>query len=72
MSDIEIRFVFWFIGALIAVIAFVGALGVNALMRIANSVNSMEADLKVLTNDHTNLKEEVKEVRRRVTKLETA
>jgi hypothetical protein len=30
----------------------------------------MEKDLGVLTNDHTNLKEDVKEVKQRVSRLE--
>jgi hypothetical protein len=70
MNEIETNFVFWFIGILLAVIAFVGALGVNALIKIAASVNKMEKDLSVLTNDHSNLKEEVREVKHRVLELE--
>ena len=49
-----------------------GKLGVKYLGNIATSVNKMEKDLSVLTNDHTNLKEEVKGVRKRVERLEEA
>lgn len=59
-----------FIGILLAIVAFVGGLMVKQLMSIAKSVQSIHSDLKVLTNDHTNLKEDVKEVKKRIDKLE--
>ena len=37
---------------------------------IANSLANMERDFKVLVNDHTNLKEDVKEIDSRVRTLE--
>lgn len=61
-----------FIGILLAIVAFVGGLMVKQLMSIAKSVQSIHSDLKVLTNDHTNLKEDVKDVKKRVEKLEAA
>jgi prefoldin subunit 5 len=61
-----------FIGILLTIVAFVGALMVKQLMRIAESVQRIHSDLKVLTNDHTNLKEEVKDVKNRVKTLENA
>lgn len=38
---------------------------------MAASLNNMERDFKVLVNDHTNLKEDVKEIDKRVRHLET-
>lgn len=70
MTVHEIDLLIWLLMALIGVLAYVGKLGVNHLGKIAASVNKMEKDLSVLTNDHTNLKDEVKEVKRRVTHLE--
>ncbi len=61
-----------FIGILLTIVAFVGALMVKQLMSIAKSVQSIHSDLKVLTNDHTNLKEEVRDVKQRVKHLENA
>jgi ABC-type uncharacterized transport system fused permease/ATPase subunit len=61
-----------FIGILLTIVAFVGGLMVKQLMSIARSVQSIHSDLKVLTNDHTNLKEEVKDVKNRVKHLENA
>jgi len=61
-----------FIGILLTIVAFVGGLMVKQLMSIAKSVQSIHSDLKVLTNDHTNLKEEVRDVKTRVKQLENA
>ncbi len=38
---------------------------------MATSLNNMERDFKVLVNDHQNLKEDVKEIDKRVRILET-
>jgi outer membrane murein-binding lipoprotein Lpp len=59
-----------FISILLAIVAFVGGLMVQQLMKIATAVQKIHSDLKVLTNDHTHLKEEVKEVKQRVSILE--
>lgn len=59
-----------FIGILLGILAFVGALMVQQLMKIATAVQRIHSDLKVLTNDHTHLKEEVKDVKQRVSILE--
>jgi cell division protein FtsB len=60
----------WLVITLLGILAYVGKLGVSQLQSIAKSVNRMEKDLGVLTNDHTNLKEDVKEVKQRVSRLE--
>lgn len=59
-----------FISILLAIVGFVGVLMVKQLMKIADSVNGIQSDLKVLANDHTNLKDEVIEVKHRVLNLE--
>ena len=59
-----------FISILLAILAFIGAMMVKQLVKIADAVNGIQKDLQVLTNDHSNLKEDVSEVKVRVTKLE--
>lgn len=59
-----------FLTILLSVIGFIGALMVQQLIKIADAVNGIQKDLQVLTNDHTNLKEDVKEVKHRVSHLE--
>lgn len=51
------------ISILLGIVAFVGALMVKQLMKIADAVHSIQIDIGILSNDHNNLKE-------RVTKLE--
>ena len=54
---------------LLGLIAFIGNGMVDQLKKIANSVNRIEIDLGVLSNDHTNLKNEVKELKDEVRKM---
>ena len=70
MTATETQFILWSLISLIGVLAYIGKLGVAHLGSISKSVNRMEKDLSVLANDHTNLKEEVKGVRKRVERLE--
>ena len=62
------------IGALImillTILAFLGKGVMSKMDKIANSLSKMEKDLSVLANDHTNLKDEVKEMKVRISKLE--
>ena len=70
----EQTFLIWFISILITCISFLFIWilnkGVNKMETIANSLANMERDFKVLVNDHTNLKEDVKEIDSRVRTLE--
>lgn len=70
----EQTFLIWFISILLTCISalFIWILnkGVNKMETIANSLANMERDFKVLVNDHTNLKEDVKEIDNRVKTLE--
>lgn len=76
LTSNETIFVLWIAGLLLS--TFFGAIiwvlnkGVNKMDDMAASLNNMERDFKVLVNDHTNLKEDVKEIDKRVRNLETA
>jgi len=76
LTSNETIFVLWIAGILLS--AFFGAIiwvlnkGVNKMDDMAASLNNMERDFKVLVNDHTNLKEDVKEIDKRVRHLEMA
>lgn len=71
----EQTFLIWAIRALftifLSIVVWVLNKGVNKMETIANSLTNMERDFKVLVNDHTNLKEDVKEIDGRVRRLET-
>lgn len=70
LNATDSKILMWLVITLLGILAYVGRLGVSQLQSIAKSVNKMEKDLGVLTNDHTNLKEDVKEVKQRVSRLE--
>lgn len=55
---------------LLGVVGFIGALMVKQLTKIANAVQQIQVEIKVLANDHSNLKEEHKDLKKRVEKLE--
>lgn len=58
------------ISILLSIVGFIGALMVRQLMKIATAVQQIQIEIKVLANDHTNLKEEHKDLKKRVEKLE--
>jgi len=58
------------ISVLLGIVGFTGALMVQQLIKIANAVQQIQVDLKVLANDHTNLKEAHDELKKRVDQLE--
>lgn len=70
----ETTFVLWASGILLSLffsaIVWILNKGVNKMDDMASSLNNMERDFKVLVNDHTNLKEDVKEIDKRVRQLE--
>lgn len=74
LTPTEIKFVLWALAGLfailIAVFSFLGNLIVGYLKSMALSMTKMEKDLSVLTNDHTNLKDDHKELKVRVGSLE--
>lgn len=76
LTNNETIFVLWIAGILLstffAAIVWILNKGVNKMDDMASSLNNMERDFKVLVNDHTNLKEDVKEIDKRVRQLEVA
>jgi len=58
------------ISVLLSIVAFVGALMVKQLMKIAEAVQSIQVEIKVLANDHSNLKNDHSDLKKRVEKLE--
>ena len=74
LTNNETIFVLWITGILLstffAAIIWVLNKGVNKMDDMAASLNNMERDFKVLVNDHTNLKEDVKGIDTRVRQLE--
>jgi cell division protein FtsX len=59
------------ISILLSIVAFVGASMVKQLMKIAEAVQQIQVDMKVLANDHSNLKTDHHELKNRVSQLES-
>lgn len=70
ITQVEFQFLVWVLLALIAILAWIGKLAVKHLSNISIAVNNMEKDLGVLTNDHSNLKDDVKKVETRMATIE--
>lgn len=58
------------ISTLLALIAYIGNGMIEQLKNITTSLNAIEKELGVLSNDHANLKESVHDIKERVLKLE--
>jgi len=58
------------ISILLSIVGFIGVLMVQQLMKIANAVQQIQVEIKGLSTDHQNLKDDHKELKHRVTKLE--
>lgn len=58
------------ISILLGLVAWIGSGMVSKLEKISDSLSKIEKDFGVLSNDHVHLKEEVKEIKERVTILE--
>lgn len=74
LTQNETTFLIYALTAVIAlflsIITWILNKGVNRMENMANSLTNMERDFKVLVNDHTNLKEDVKDIEQRVRTLE--
>lgn len=58
------------ISILLSIVGFIGVMMVKQLMKIADAVQQIQVDMKVLANDHSNLKDDHKELSKRVANLE--
>jgi hypothetical protein len=76
MTQTEQQFVTWsciVLGTiLLRIIYVIGNSMVSKLENIASSVEKIDKKLGILANDHTNLKEDHNELKKRVEKLEEA
>lgn len=76
LTENETRFIIWVVisvfGLLGVVVGWILNRGVKQIESIAASLNKIEKDLSVLSNDHINLKEDVCDIKERVKKLEAA
>ena len=60
MSPTEQSFVLWSLLSLLGVLAFVGALGVNALIKMARDINEIKVMVMHVDTKHDELEKRVK------------
>lgn len=72
ISPVELKLLIWALLCLLGILSWIGRLGVKYLSNIATSVNKIEKDIAVLSTEHINLKEEVRDIKDRVKILENA
>ena len=70
LTETEIKFVFWGIGILLAVLAFIGVLAVNALMQLSRDVNEIKTSFASLNAQHDGHEKQIDELGERVDRLE--
>lgn len=59
ITPVEQSFVIWAVGALLSIIAFIGVLGVKALINIAKDINEMKVTVMKIDTNHSNLERRV-------------
>lgn len=74
LTSNETQVILWILVAMLGIFGSISMWMFNRAVRqmdkMSSSLSKMEKDLSVLANDHTNLKEEVKEVKIRLTQIE--
>ena len=63
MTQLEVKFILYMLSALLAVLAFIGSLAVNALIKMSNDIHEIKTTIATSEVKHDNLE-------RRVSKLE--
>lgn len=62
MSAIELKFLLWFIGILLALLAFVGIKVVEALLKMSDSVNEIKQVIVKIDTKHDGLEKRVQRI----------
>lgn len=55
MRELERRFLLWFIGILLSVLSFIGALGVSTLIKMNEAINSIKTTIATQAVKHESL-----------------
>ena len=69
-SEIFLAIIGFLVSTLLTILAWVGANMNNNMKTISTTLGNIEKELGVLSNDHGNLKEEFREIKIRILKLE--
>lgn len=59
MTPTEIKFLLWILGGLLTVLAFIGVLAVNALIKMANDIGEIKVSVKEQSAKHEGLEKRI-------------
>lgn len=62
MTPLEFKFMIWTIGALLAILSFVGGLAVKQLMKMSSDINDIKTTLQVVSSKHEDLEKRVERI----------
>lgn len=60
----------WVLGALLAVLAFIGALGVNAIIKMAKDLGEIKTTIAKIDEKHNSIEATVQHHEKRIEKIE--
>lgn len=62
MTPTEIKFILWGCGILLAILGFIGALAVNALIKMGKDINEIKITIKEIDTKHSGLEKRVERI----------
>lgn len=66
LSEVEIRFLIWAVLSMIAVFCFIGAIGVNALVKMAKDLTDIKISVKELATKHDAIEKRISRLENKV------
>jgi septal ring factor EnvC (AmiA/AmiB activator) len=66
----ETTFLVWTLGTLLAILAFIGALGVNAIIKMARDLGEIKTTIAKIDEKHNTFESTVKRHDKRIEKIE--
>ena len=66
MTPMEVNFLLWAIGILLGILAFVGVIAVNTLIKMGKDINEIKIKLIEVVTKHDDLKDRVDRIEEKV------
>ena len=66
MTPMEVNFLLWAIGILLSILAFVGIIAVNTLIKMGTDINEIKNKLIEVVTKHDDLKERVDRIEEKI------
>lgn len=66
MNEATVQILLFVTPILMAVLAFIGALGVNALMKMGSDLNAIKVEIQKITSEHDGLEKRVDHIEKKL------